>query len=56
MIQKNDRMQCLKCGICKPESPVSCISKLVKIERNEIENINCRVCSQLCPVSCIGAV
>lgn len=56
MTEKKDFTECLKCGACKPGFPISCISKLVKTDKVEAENINCRTCSQLCPVSCINSV
>lgn len=41
---------CIACGACEPECPVSCISEGDKYVINEEECISCGACAAVCPV------
>jgi NAD-dependent dihydropyrimidine dehydrogenase PreA subunit len=43
---------CVSCGACEPECPVSCISEgSDKYEINAEECIDCGACADVCPVN-----
>jgi NAD-dependent dihydropyrimidine dehydrogenase PreA subunit len=47
---------CISCGVCEPECPVSCIKagdSIYTIE--EAECIDCGACAGVCPVAAIEA-
>ena len=47
--------ECISCGACEPECPVSCISAgdtQYNIEAPDC--IDCAACVDVCPVSCIS--
>lgn len=41
---------CIACGACEPECPVSCISEGDIYVINEEECISCGACAAVCPV------
>ncbi len=43
--------ECISCGACAAECPVSCISEgATKYEINEAECVSCGACASVCPV------
>ncbi len=48
--------ECISCGACEGECPVSCISQGdSQYEINGSECIDCGSCADVCPVSAISA-
>jgi formate hydrogenlyase subunit 6/NADH:ubiquinone oxidoreductase subunit I len=58
MAYRINREECIACGVCQLECPVTCISEESGGKRliNEVECINCGKCSDVCPVDCISEV
>ena len=47
---------CISCGACEPECPVSCISAGdTQYNIEAADCIDCGACEEVCPVSCISA-
>jgi ferredoxin len=47
---------CIACGACEPECPVSCITSLDDGRRKIDPDVcvDCGACAEICPVDCIS--
>lgn len=56
MPHRINKDECISCGVCESECPVSCIREGEDTKRiiDEDKCIDCGRCASVCPVSCIS--